>query len=201
MTDHQREVFTNFIKARKKSQINVQEPIWLALLLAREKPGVALSPISLPPWVDTDSPVTSEEVVKTFDLEYKIGERQIVYAARTSWLFNLLSSTGEYSARVRRTGCFFGYPPKAIDHFINNDPPDTSAESFVADGIFRPEEVAYTTYLPYRHDDSIAGYERAIEAGKRIRATVGDLATTWDIDYLNEYATHLYDEAVSEYSM
>ncbi len=202
MTDHQRRVFRQFLDARRRSQINETEPIWVALFLTNEKPAVALT--SLPtPSEDDETPTPAEALIDVFDLRFRKWSEHSFYVTRTAWRLALLPSrtTSENAAAyARRLGCFFGYPQADIEHFIATDPPDTQPKELVTEGVFSPKEIAYTTYLPYRHEDSTDGFERAIDTGKSIRATVNDCATMWELPELAEYAEWLYETAVTECS-
>lgn len=197
MTEEQREVFRQYLSARRETEIELREPIWLALLLACERPATELLTLAKPPISTAPEPsITVEEVVDSFDLVYEKHTSHSIDVARTAWRFDLINSSEGWSeAHVRRAGCFFGYPPADIEHYLTSEPPDTQPAELVEAGLFRPAEVAFTAFLPQRHDDSIAGYKRAIETGKRIRKTIADLANVWALPELETWTEQLYQDA------
>lgn len=198
MAEDQRQVFHRYLAARRKSGIHLHGPIWFALLLSRERPAMELISLSHRGLSDPP-PTTNEEVAETFDLVYRSETDHSLTVARTSWRLDILPSHGEDSdAYHRRQGRFFGYPEVDIDYFINREEARTPPEDLVAQGVFQPEEIAFTTFVPQGYDDSITGYERAIEIGKNNRSTIGTLSHNWDVPALDAYAEWLYQDALTD---
>lgn len=116
----------------------------------------------------------------------------------------MLPSTARTSANAawhRRLGVVFGYPSAAIDFFIASDRETrTQPNERVEAGEFSPEEMAYTEFVFYVHDDSLDGYTQAIETGKTVRARFSELATGWDLPVLDALADEVYQEAVAVYT-
>lgn len=87
---------------------------------------------------------------------------------------------------AKRLGVILGYPPSAVQTFMNQDQPWTEPADHVRDGHFTPEEIADVGFVPYRMDDSVQCYERAIRRGQRARARYEKLAEEWDLPQLAE---------------
>lgn len=118
-------------------------------------------------------------------------------AARTRFRLELLPSPGGSNvkaARQRRLGAFFGYPEPDVEWFIETPTHERAGpRERVKTGAFTPAEVAHVDLLPYVHETSIDGYERAIAAGTQIRQRIDALAERWELPVLNEMAEDHYD--------
>ncbi len=194
LTEHQREMFRQFITHRKKDQMNIREPIWFALLLAGKRPATEITIFGPPD--DPDHPITPEEIAEAFDLNYQWWADTCLDVARSSWRLDLLPSQGEVSeAYHRRLGCFYGYSEEDVEHFLTGGEQRTLPADLVSNGVFSHDEVAYTTFVPQGHDDSIDGYNRAIEMGKTNRSTIEEYADNWGIPELAAYAAWIYHDA------
>lgn len=196
LTDQQRSVLSEFLRARRESQVDLPEPISFVRLLVRHKPGVVLSPVCLSDVSDYEPSISIEEVLNTFDLEYRcIGERYV--AARTAWRFDFLPDFDQFSAeKHRRIGVFLGYPDADIEHFIASDPPDTPPTEYLDTGLFEREDLAFTRFVPQRHEDSIEGVERAITTGKEVWTILSRYADQWECPELTEYMRWLYQHSL-----
>ncbi len=202
LSQRQRKVFTQFIDNRVEKEAYLQEPIWLAFVITGKKPAMEIYSLERE---DATVTLTAEDIAETFDLAYQRETEFLLNLARHSWRLELLpKKTMGMSAEAyhRRRGCFFGYPEDELEYFLSTDArSDTEPEDLVAEGIFQPEEVAYTKFIPYRHNDSIGGYKHAIESGKRVRTTIMEIASTWNFDYLNEYTNWFYNKTVTEHTL
>lgn len=203
MTEQQRKVFEKFIDTRYKTQLNVREPIWLALLLAGQKPATEITTLSLPNYLDGDqSPITDEEVAEVFGLVAHRWDKHDLFVSRTHWWIGILpSQQADLDAYHRRLGCFFGFPEEDIKYFLSSDNHNqTMPEELVADGVFQPGEMAFERFIPQGKDDSIEGYERAIKAGKNNRKIIETYANKWGLQKLDDYAERLYQDTIEDYS-
>lgn len=205
MTANQRWVFEQYLIARYDSRASSHEPLWLALVLAGAKPAASITKFVNPLDPENDTPPSSafpiEAIAQTFDLPYRWWSEHELFVTTTPWRFDLLPATDNRTASPsyhRRFGCFFGYPRGDIEYFLSTGSPYVRPGELVAEGLLPPEELAYTTFVPRRHDDSIAGYERAIEIGKTNRETIADCAARWDLLALDAYADCAYHHAVME---
>lgn len=205
MTAHQRWVFEQYLIARYDSRASSHEPLWLALVLAEAKPAASITTFVDPLDPENDTPPSSafpiEAFAQTFDLPYRWWGEHELFVTTTPWRFDLLPATDNRTASTsyhRRLGCFFGYPQKDIEYFLSTNTPYTCPGELVAEGLLQPEELAYVTFVPRRHDDSVEGYERAIKSGKKNRQIIADCATRWDLPALDAYADLAYHHAVME---
>ncbi|RRJ34091.1 hypothetical protein [Halocatena pleomorpha] len=181
-----------------------QPPLLFALVVAGDKPATHITPRS---WAFPDSQFETDDrflaFVDRLDLEaHALRGGHGWYVAPTHARFDLLPSSVRApitAAWHRRLGTVFGYPPTAIEHFIETDSRVDPRARVEHDG-FAPEEIAYTKLVFYRHDDSIAGYERAIENGKTMRDRFAELAEHWEIPTLDQLAEEYYQLAVAVYS-
>ncbi|WP_248910048.1 hypothetical protein [Halocatena marina] len=81
-----------------------------------------------------------------------------------------------------------------IEWFIRTPPAERiSLRTHAGNGEFSPVELAYVDLVPYCHETSIAGYERAIAAGKQIRQRITVLANRWRLPILDALATDHYE--------
>lgn len=199
MTESQRTAFRQFLRARREEWIGLNEPIWLALVLACERPATLLTSVGVYPPVRDNISVTVADVAAAFDLDYYWWSETCLTVARSSWRLDLLPTPSEFSdAYHRRMGCFFGFPEADIDYFLTGTKGRTKPYDYVEEEVFQPEEVAYVTFVPQVHEDSIAGYERAIAAGKENRDTITDFAEMWELPALEVYAEWMYHEALTD---
>lgn len=200
MTTEQREIFGEYLRSRQKSRLNIQEPISVARLLVDHKPGVNLSSLTMPSIVDYEPSVSVQDVAEVFDLEYKIEDGNTLMA-RSSWLLDVYPSSGEVpTAATRRAGAFLGYPQADINHFLHSEPPNITPIAYIEKGIFSPEEMAFTKFLPQRHEDTIEGYERAITTGREIWILLTRYSNRWDLPKLNDYLDWIFDSALEKFA-
>lgn len=226
MTETQHQKLSQYIAVRQESGVALREPIWLALVIAGDKPacyadcGLGSSTTIMDGWacdlseqavpaemeievvpLNQMSPtITVAGVLDAFGLAYQELGGTGWYVARTSWRLGLLPTVrnGSTAAYHRRLGCFFGYTRSDIDYFIATEPPRTQPADLVADGSFDPEEIAYATFIPEIHQKSINRFERAIETGKTIHSRITSLARQWNIPELETLAETVYEEAVTD---
>ncbi len=188
LTNHQREVFTQYIDAKRETKKGFREPLWLALVLVEEKPATEITYHKSSEMNDGSSSFP-KLIAAAFDLAYR-EHFDTLNVARSSWRFELLPSTDEgvsTNAYFRRNGCFYGYPEQDVDHFIETFGWDIYPADLSEDGIICPEEAAYMSLLPQRYNVAVH-YERAIKSGKHIRETITDCAKKWDFSYLDAHA-------------
>lgn len=203
LTSEQHKSFTHLIESRKQIPFNRNEPIWLALLLTCEKPGALLTPLYPGTSGKNDSiETTPEDIATTFGLYHKQWDDDIWYITRNQWRLEFLpAQIGTTDGHARRLGCFFGYPTKDINHFINTYPTEATPEELVFHGIFSPEDIAYTIFLPQRHNDSVRRYQMAIAEGKRIYSIIERRSRNWELPQLKAYADTIYSDAVDKFSL
>ncbi len=193
MTKGQRDVYQRFITVRREDRFNVHQPIWLALVLTRDRPATQLSTLETPPKSDLPD-VTTTELVETFDLQYQRLRDDLIIASRTQWRLDMLptSDIEANNAFHRRYGCMFGYPRSDVEKFIENDTVTCDWEGSSSLDSFDTKELAYTTFVPYQPADSVNGIGRAITAGKENRQTIAECADRWNLPALDSYANLLY---------
>lgn len=226
----QRQTFQTYIEARRDSERALKEPLWFALVLAREKPALLMVPDFTPPqsvsWdplsecdlleqvVPPDKeitmvsekddqpepPITIDMIATAFDLKYRSFHGSVC-VARTSWLLDLLPTSKGSTSYHWRLGTVFGYPRADIEYFLSAETgsPRANRDDIMTAGHFQPDELAYTTFLPQVHEDSIEGYERAIKRGKEIRETVSTLADQWTVPELDSLAKTVYERAMTDW--
>ena len=95
--------------------------------------------------------------------------------------------TERNDAWVRRLGVILGYPPRAVECFIEKAGEWTEPHELVATGQFSPADMADAGFIVYRHDDSVEGYEWAIRHGRRVRQRLEAVAETWDVPELTAF--------------
>lgn len=208
MTETQHRELQHYFKRHVESETCLRGPLMFALVLAGDKPAVDLSPSD---WEFPDHPFVPHEGLKElcdlFDLSY----RRIGHGVGHDWIISpspgrldFLPSTNQTDRNAawhHRLGVIFGYPPEAINYFIEHTGREwTHPENLVASGVFTPKEVAYTRFVFYMHDDSTEGYEQAIETGKTVRKHISELAEEWELPSLNTIAEEVYDDAIRVFS-
>lgn len=199
MTDHQRRYLTQYLEAKYRT-VNVEEPVSFVRLLIRDKPGMVLTPLVMPSNIDYSPEITIQELVEAFNLNYHVCGNDDLYVSRTSWRLDLISIDDIESDNIHyRMGVFLGYSKSDINHYFTSDNSDTRSDKLVHDGIFQPEEIAYTKFLPQRFDDSIEGYKRAIQRGKNIYDAVKKFSEDYNHSPLATYVDQLYDMACDDY--
>lgn len=105
-------------------------------------------------------------------------------------------------AWVRRLGVILGYPPHAVECFIEKETEWIEPHEHVARGQFSPDEMADAGFIVYRHDDSVAGYDWAVRHGRRVRQRLEALAEKWELPeltaYIDGHRTYLREAALPE---
>lgn len=136
------------------------------------------------------------------DLGLATADQGDKYIARSDgWLDRLPSETLSDDDHTRLMGEFYGYPETDIVWFIDTSADDRiTPRERVENGDFTPEEIAYVDFLSYVPEDSIDGYQRAIENGKRVRDLLSDVADEWDIPAIEEIAEDHYQSSVNVYA-
>lgn len=162
------------------------QPLLFVLMLAGDRPAMAFDPRDeeFP-----DYPFAARkgfrELCETFDLalEPRLGTPFWVVAPVHGRLDLLPTSnrSARSTAFERRLGVVFGYPPDAVESFINRDEDWIDARARVRDGQFTAEEIADVGLLGYRCENSQEGYEKAIQDGRRVRRRLTSLAEVWDL--------------------
>lgn len=174
----------------------------LTQVIAGDKPATELR---MSEFALTDGPFLFPDRAAAFlrELELVTEERgDSQYVARSNDWFDLLPSSGTLSdtEHERQRGIFFGYPERDIEWFINTHDERISPRKRVKNDDFTPEEIAYIDFLSYVNEDSVEGYERAIENGKHVRKLLSDVANKWGIPGIKEIATDHHQSAVDVYS-
>jgi hypothetical protein len=199
-----REYLGNYVE---NEQYDIIRPLMFVLVLSGDKPAATIQPSrdAFPdhPWV----PQTG--------LKQLCDRLNVVAHHRRalSWWFvapvdgrlDLLPSNDRAErneAWVRRLGVILGYPPPAIECFIEKAGEWTEPHELVVTGQFSPEEMADAGFIVYRHDDSVEGYEWAVRHGRRVRQRLEALAEQWDVPeltaFIDGHRTYLRDAARPE---
>lgn len=182
-------------------------PLMFVLVLSGDKPACTMQP--------TRDEFPSNPFAPQLGLKKLCGRLGVVAHHRRalSWWFvapvdgrlDLLPSNDRAErneAFVRRLGVILGYPPAAVERFIEQDCAWTEPHEHVAAGQFSPDEMVDAGFIVYRHDDSVEGYEWAVRHGKRVRLRLEGLAETWKIPeltaYIDGHQQHLRNEALSK---
>lgn len=122
------------------------------------------------------------------------------YCARSrDHLERLPSAESESEDSIRTMGAFFGYPEPDVEFFINTPHYERIGARERTDE-FDPVELASADFCPYIHDDSIEGFERAIEAGTQIRDRIAVLAEHWELPVLDAMAVDHYELSRAVYA-
>lgn len=166
-------------------------PLEFALVLAGDKPAATMHP--------TEDEFPNDPFDPAAGLRRLCDVLNVVCRKpRTNWWFvapvdgrlDLLPSgnrTERNEAWYRRFGVVLGYPPDAIEAFIDARGQWTEPHELVADGHFDADTIADAGFVSYRHDDSIDGYEQAIEQGRALRRRLDELADTWGVPEIDEF--------------
>lgn len=208
MTEAQHRALGQYFERHVESETCRRDPLLLALVLAGDKPAVDYSPSK---WEFPEHPFAPHEGLQELCDVFNLSYRRIGSGVGSDWIvapspgrLDLLPSTNRTDRNAawhRRLGIIFGYPPEAIDYFIESTGGDrTHPEDLVVSERFPPEEIAYTRFVFYRHDDSIEGYERAIKMGKTVRRRISDLADEWELPALDTIAEDAYEDGVRVFS-
>lgn len=170
------------------------QPLMFVLMLAGDRPAMAFDPRDdeFP-----DYPFAARkgfrELCETFDLtlETRLGTPFWVVAPVHGRLDLLPTSnrSTRSTAFERRLGVVFGYPPDAVESFINRDEGWLDARERVRDGQFTAEEMADVGLLGYRCENTQQGYEKAIQDGRRVRRRLNSLAEEWGLSELQTLVT------------
>jgi hypothetical protein len=204
ITDTQRRAFSRYLDTHRQSDSCSRAPMRLALVVGQMKPATIIEPY---PWAFPDcalSPVQCfQDLLDRFDCVYRqpYGAAGVIVAGSTGRLeFLPTVKNTDSDAYHRRLGVLFGYPPDAIEAFIQDEEPPTQPHDLVADGLFEVEALAYTSFVFYKPADSAAAYEQTIAEGKMTRARLGMLADEWQLPALDEIADTIYEAYVAEYT-
>lgn len=203
-TDEQRETLAEWFSTLHLNNRGHQFAIDFSLTLCEDKPATSLRRANL---VLQGGPFVA--VNQALDFVHGLGfstkqlrDNGAWYCARSPSRFDLLlPEASDDDARVRQAGEFFGYPERDVQWIVSTPPdervgPETRAEN----NEFAPEELAYVDLLPNLHEDSIEGYERAIETGKHLRKRLSDLADDWELPVIDEMVTEHYNAHRDVYS-
>lgn len=203
MTEAQRRELGRYFKRHADSDTCYRDSLLLALVLAGDKPAAE---ITANDFAFPDHPWTPHrgllDLCDLFDLSYRRigrGTGNSWFIAPTEGRLDFLPTsekTNRNEAWHRRLGVVLGYPYEAIEFFIDtNGEKRTLPRDLVENGTFSPEELAYTQFVFYIHDDSIEGFERAIETGKARRARFAELAKEWDLPALDRITENVFEES------
>ncbi|UPM42304.1 hypothetical protein [Halocatena salina] len=203
LTERQRCELGRYFERHAENDACYRDPLLLALVVAGDKPAAEISATEFAfpehPWTPHRGLIALCEL---FELSYRRigqGTGNDWFIAPTDGRLDLLPSSEKADrnrAWHRRLGVVLGYPPEAIDFFIDTDGTErTRPRDLLKRGVFSPEELAYTRFVFYIHDDSINGYERAIETGRAVRARFTELAEMWHLPALAAIADDVFEEA------
>lgn len=203
----QRRAFQGWLRVHKEHE-SFEDPLKMALVVSGDKPALYLQPAE---WAfpGPQFSVTSDE--RFLELMEELGLTTHQMEGMNGWFvapvhgrLDLLPSTVRAptdAAWHRRLGTVLGYPSEAIEFFIDTSGAKrTQPRDLVDNGTFTPEEMAYTQFVFYIHNDSSDGYEQAIEDGKVTRARFTELAKQWDLPVIESLAAAFYQLAVDVYS-
>lgn len=200
----QHSVFTEWMEEYREEYEQFSFPIRFSLTLSGDKPATIIQGSD---WKFYDSPFESEEDALQFIEELGLSLHQVrkersYYVSHSPIQFDFLPSTSSTSANDawhRRLGTVFGYPQEEIEWFVNKDD-RIEPRDRVEKGEFTPDEMAFVDLLDYNHEDSIEGYENAIESGRAVRERIEELADEWDMPILDQLAEDHYDLSRSIYA-
>ena len=207
VSDEQRHVLRSYFgNCVENGRGHRSHPLDFALMLAGEKPACTMHPSA------EEFPATPFHPASGLrrlcdQLDLAVQKPQEVswwFVAPVDGRLDLLPSGNRCDrneAWHRRLGVVLGYPPSAVESFIREGTAPrewTEANELVRDGHFAPEEIADAGVIPYRYDDSLAGYEQAIRDGKRVRERLNHLAERWEVpelaDCVDDRWKHQRDE-------
>lgn len=195
-TDEQRKTLATWFSALHQDGRGHEFVIAFTLTLAGDKPALSLDRSDL---VTRSGPFFAAsdalEFIRGLGLATKEEGEGVWYCTRTPSLFDILpSQTSDGDDSVRQRGEFFGYPMADVEWIVNTPPGERiEPKSRAENGDFAPEELAHVDLLPYLHEDSIEGYERAIENGTRIRERIDELADHWNLPVIDEMVEEHYE--------
>lgn len=200
----QRETLSEWFSTLQRKNRGHQFIIDFSLTLGGDKPATSLRRANLVlqggPFVAVNQGVDFVERLGFATKQLTEGESW--FCARNSDRFNLLlPKAPSEDATVHQAGEFFGYPKRSVEWFAETPAherisPRTRSEN----GDFPPRELAHVDLLSYLHEDSIEGYERAIEAGKQIRQRLAEVADHWDLPVIDEMVEEHYEAHRAVYS-
>lgn len=178
-------------------------PMTIARVVAQDRPAAHVTPITgVVPSGSADHDEYLPDVfgrmgLHTCQMEGDDGW----YVARTAWRLDLLPPAATFTAAYhRRCGVFFGYPPDAVDWFIEHPDVHVTHCDIGRSGIIPPEDVAYEIFIPYMHKKSIERYADVIAKGKAIRRRITELSSVWDLSGLDAHAQAVYDDVATVYA-
>lgn len=183
------------------------QPLLFVLVLSGDKPAMAFDPR------DEEFPEHPFAARKGFRelcetlglaLETRLGTPLWVVAPVHGRLDLLPTSnrSKRTNAWEQRLGVVFGYPPGAVESFINRDADWMDARERVRDGQFSADEMTDVGFLVYRCENTQLGYEKAIRDGRRVRRRLERLADKLDLPELKPlvkgYQDYLLDRMECE---
>lgn len=201
LSEPQRQALGRYIERHVEHDAWHREPLMLALVVAGDKPAALIDPAS---FAFPDHPWSTHtgllELCDVLELSYRhVTDISGWFVAPAEGRLDLLPSTGRAptnDAWHRRFGVVLGYPPDAIDFFIETSGDErTRPRDLVDRGVFSPDELAFTQFIFYIHDDSIDGYEQAITEGKIVRERFEELAAAWGLPDLKKIAAGVHEES------
>lgn len=205
ISDDERQALRTYLgNCVENERFRTIRPLLFVLVLAGDKPACTMQPSKE---AFPDNPFAPQMGLK--ELCSQLGV--VAHHRRAlSWWFvapvegrlDLLPAndrTERNEAFVRRLGVILGYPPAAVERFIEQGTAWIEPHERVASGQFSPDEMADAGFIVYRHDDSVEGYEWAVRHGRQARQRLESLAEQWAIPelsaYIDGHQQHLRDEA------
>lgn len=209
LADTQHRKLEQYLNRHYQQEVCENGSLLLTLVLSGDKPAAL---IQLSSWQFPENKTHPKKPFFEFLDLLNLSARQIrgtsgwFVAPTLSGRLDLLPSSELHGrsnrAWHRRLGIILGYPDDVIEYFIESHSVAdwTEPEDLVAEGVFTPEELAYTRFVFYIHKDSIRGYERAIKTGRETRTLLGELARRWDLPVLDSIVEKHYHETLDALS-
>lgn len=202
----QRNVFGRYLAAHQRAATASLNPLWLALVLAGDRPAAMMGPHREAfPYRDRSLAQCFLSLLDLFELQYQsVPQRHQWCLSPTPARFGLLPpqwepATAEYHLRL---GLFLGYPPAAIASRLRLTEPRPHPRLLVAQGDFEASELAYTLFLPYVYitPNVYEGYAHEIAAGKAYCQRITDLADQWQLPVLEALADAIHREYTTQWT-
>ena len=207
LTDFQRAVLEWYMQNPWVALAGARDPCWLALVATGDRKAA---------WVTT---VGSTIDHSAEDLERWFREVGICYRrtgsapnayfqrgttgyllARDPDRFELLPAADATTTYRRMMGGFLDYHTEAIDARVEGRAASgTQRQIDVRRKVVTADALAYCTFVPYIPPRSIAGYERAISAGKRTATRLETLVNAWEMLAISAFVEHCYQRHRARY--
>lgn len=204
LTDRQSRALKEYLDRHRRLRDKLApHPMLIARVLADDKRGASVKPVT---GVVPDGYADHDEYLP--DLFERMGlsvtrmdGTDAFFVSRTAWRLGFLpDETSLSDAYHRRCGVFFGYPPDAIEYFINSDGVAVTHCDIARSGVIPAEDIAYLVFVSYTHEQSLDQFDQMITLGKRLRARITELSAAWDLPGLDAHAEDVYQDYVAAFS-